>query len=145
MPSPPPPTAVATYTGTATSSYVTGYNVSAEYSGTVSRIALDRVRYVAVFEGTEIKPVVTLPEIDDPITTVPAKTATDGGFQGQQHTDRQNHCYKFLRFHYALSSPYHARHRRDHQRRFCRGIPPGHERHHGIFRFYRGSPAWWSA
>ena len=39
-------TAVATYTGTATSSYVTGYNVTADYTGTVSRIALDRVRYV---------------------------------------------------------------------------------------------------
>ena len=73
-------TAVATYSGTATSSYVTGYTVTAKYEGTVSRIALDRVRYVAVFEGTEIKPVVTLPEIDDPITTVPDKTATDGGF-----------------------------------------------------------------
>lgn len=49
-------TAVATYTGTATSSYVTSYNVSAEYSGTVSRIALDRVRYVAIFERTTYVP-----------------------------------------------------------------------------------------
>ena len=57
-------TAVATYSGTATSSYVTGYTVTAKYEGTVSRIALDRVRYVAIFEGTEIKPVVTLPEIE---------------------------------------------------------------------------------
>ena len=32
-------TAVATYTGSATSSYVTGYTVTADYSGTVSRIA----------------------------------------------------------------------------------------------------------
>lgn len=45
-------TAVATYTGTATSSYVTGYNVTADYTGKVSRIALDRVRYVAIFERT---------------------------------------------------------------------------------------------
>ena len=73
-------TAVATYSGTATSSYVTGYTVTAKYEGTVSRIALDRVRYVAIFEGTEIKPVVTLPEIKDPNTTVPDKTAPDGGF-----------------------------------------------------------------
>ena len=49
-------TAVATYTGSATSSYVTGYTVTAEYSGTVSRIALDRVRYVAVFERTTVVP-----------------------------------------------------------------------------------------
>ena len=45
-------TAVATYTGTATSSYVTGYTVTADYTGTVSRIALNRVRYVAIFEGS---------------------------------------------------------------------------------------------
>lgn len=72
-------TAVATYSGTATSSYVTGYTVTAKYEGTVSRIALDRVRYVAIFEGTEIKPVVTLPEIEDP-AAMPDKTSTDGGF-----------------------------------------------------------------
>ncbi len=74
-------TAVATYSGTATSSYVTGYTVTAKYEGTVSKIALDRVRYVAVFEGTEIKPVVTIPEIEDPATT-PDKAAAEksGGF-----------------------------------------------------------------
>ena len=47
-------TAVATYTGTATSTYVKGYTVTAEYTGTVSRIALNRVRYVAIFEGMAI-------------------------------------------------------------------------------------------
>lgn len=47
-------TAVATYTGTATGSYVKGYTVTADYTGTVSHIALDRVRYVAIFEGTRI-------------------------------------------------------------------------------------------
>ncbi len=72
-------TAVATYSGTATSSYVTGYNVTAKYVGAVSKIALDRVRYVAVFEGTEIKSVIPLPEIDDPVT-VPDKTVAEGGF-----------------------------------------------------------------
>ena len=74
---------MATYSGTATSSYVTGYTVAAKYEGTVSKIALDRVRYVAVFEGTEIRPVITIPEIpeiDDPMTTAPDKTATEGGF-----------------------------------------------------------------
>ncbi len=50
-------TAVATYSGTATNSYVTGYNVTAEYAGTISRIALDRVRYVAIFEGSPIEPI----------------------------------------------------------------------------------------
>ncbi len=72
-------TAVATYSGTATSSYVTGYTVTAKYEGTVSKIALNRVRYVAIFEGTEIKPVVTLPEIEDP-AAMPDKAGADGGF-----------------------------------------------------------------
>ena len=48
--------AVATYSGSATSSYVKGYTVTADYAGTVSRIALNRVRYVAIFEGTPIQP-----------------------------------------------------------------------------------------
>ena len=50
-------TAIATYTGSTTSSYVKGYTVTAEYSGTVSRIALNKVRYVAIFEGTPLAPV----------------------------------------------------------------------------------------
>ena len=49
-------TATATYSGSKTSSYVKGYTVTADYSGTVSRIALDKVRYVAIFEGTFILP-----------------------------------------------------------------------------------------
>jgi len=52
---------VATYTGSATSSYVKGYTVTADYTGTVSRIALNRTRYVAIFEGTPLQPV-TAPE-----------------------------------------------------------------------------------
>ena len=74
-------TAVATYSGTATSSYVTGYTVTAKYVGTVSKISLDRVRYVAIFEGTEIKPAIPLPDLENPAETVPDRTASDGGFQ----------------------------------------------------------------
>lgn len=55
-------TAVATYTGTATSSYVKGYTVTANYTGTVSRIALNKTRYVAIFEGTALQPVEPEPE-----------------------------------------------------------------------------------
>lgn len=44
-------TAVAAYSGSATSSYVKGYTVTANYAGTVSRIALNKTRYVAIFEG----------------------------------------------------------------------------------------------
>ena len=55
-------TAVAIYTGSATSSYVTGYTVTADYTGTVSRIALNKTRYVAIFEGTAIEPLAPLPD-----------------------------------------------------------------------------------
>ena len=57
-------TAVATYTGSATSSYVKGYIVTADYSGTVSRIALNKTRYVAIFEGNPIAPVDPAPAPD---------------------------------------------------------------------------------
>ena len=57
-------TAIATYTGSATSSYVKGYVVTADYCGTVSRIALNKVRYVAIFEGTPLFPVELEPEPD---------------------------------------------------------------------------------
>ncbi len=52
-------TAVATYTGSATSSYVKGYTVTADYIGTVSRIALNKTRYVAIFEGEPLTPMVS--------------------------------------------------------------------------------------
>lgn len=48
---------ISQYTGSATSSYVKGYTVSADYTGTVSRIALNKTRYVAIFEGTPLQPV----------------------------------------------------------------------------------------
>ena len=64
-------TAVATYTGTSYYSYVTGYTVTAEYTGTVSRIALNKTRYVAVFEGKSLKPAEPEPEIA-PTSTEPA-------------------------------------------------------------------------
>lgn len=58
-------TAVATYTGSATSSYVTGYTVTADYTGTVSRIALNKTRYVAIFEGTPLRPMETVIDVSD--------------------------------------------------------------------------------
>ena len=63
-------TAVATYTGSKTSSYVKGYTVTAEYSGTVSRIALNKVRYVAIFEGVCIAPVEE-ESVEEPAPTDP--------------------------------------------------------------------------
>ena len=68
-------TAVATYTGSATSSYVKGYTVTAGYTGTVSRIALNKTRYVAIFEGTPLQPL-------EPVDTNPdvAEPAPGSGF-----------------------------------------------------------------
>lgn len=50
-------TAVVTYTGTASSKNVTGYTVTAQYSGEVEKISLDKVQYVAIFHGTPLEPV----------------------------------------------------------------------------------------
>lgn len=72
-------TAVATYTGTAYYSYVTGYTVTADYSGTVSRIALDKVRYVAVFEGVNLNPEPT----PDPVIDLPLITIGPGAAAGE--------------------------------------------------------------
>ena len=49
-------TATATYSGTAQSSYVSGYTVTADYTGTVSRVNLNKVRYVAIFSGVPLEP-----------------------------------------------------------------------------------------
>jgi hypothetical protein len=48
--------AVVTYTGTASRRNVTGYTVTAQYSGEVKKVSLDKVQYVAVFHGTPIAP-----------------------------------------------------------------------------------------
>lgn len=63
-------TAVATYSGSATSSYVKGYTVTANYAGTVSRIALNKTRYVAIFEGDG-------PTVD----IIPTEADSSPGFQ----------------------------------------------------------------
>lgn len=42
-------TATATYTGTATSKYATGYTVTADYKGDVTKTECDIVRYTAIF------------------------------------------------------------------------------------------------
>lgn len=66
-------TATATYTGSTTSSCVKGYTVTADYTGTVSRIALNRTRYVAIFEGEAIEPVPTPePTVEPNVSVDPA-------------------------------------------------------------------------
>ena len=45
-------TAVASYSGTATSKYATGYTVTADYKGDVTRTSCDTVIYTAIFSST---------------------------------------------------------------------------------------------
>lgn len=47
--------ATATYSGTATSRYATGYTVSASYTGEVSKTSQAVVTYTAIFSGTPIE------------------------------------------------------------------------------------------
>lgn len=49
-------TAVVTYSAQASAKRVTGYTVTAQYTGTVEKISMDQVRYVAIFHGTPIAP-----------------------------------------------------------------------------------------
>ena len=55
-------TAVASYTGTATSKYATGYTVTADYTGDVTRVSCDTVIYTAVFSGMESVPATEVKE-----------------------------------------------------------------------------------
>lgn len=62
-------TATATYTGTATSKYATGYTVTASYSGTLTHTTNDTVIYTTVFTGAPIAsetPTPTAPPADAP-------------------------------------------------------------------------------
>ena len=48
-------TAVVTYGGTSTSSYVKGYKVTASYTGNLEKSYVEKVRYTAIFTGAEMK------------------------------------------------------------------------------------------
>jgi hypothetical protein len=71
-------TALATYSGTTTNSYVKGYTVTADYAGTVSRINLNKTRYVAIYEGTAIEPETS----EDAASTVDTTLSDDATQQG---------------------------------------------------------------
>jgi len=47
-------TAIVTYGGTSTSSYVKGYTITASYTGEIQKSYVEKVRYTAIFTGTEI-------------------------------------------------------------------------------------------
>ena len=50
-------TAIATYTGTATGKYATGYTVTVEYAGEVTKTSCDSVIYTAVFASHDETPI----------------------------------------------------------------------------------------
>ena len=90
-------TAVASYSGSATSSYVKGYTVTAEYAGTVSRINLNKIRYVAIFEGTPLEPVTTeepdntqAPDLTDPADPTDPVDQTDPTGQDTPTGEKNN-------------------------------------------------------
>ena len=63
--------AAATYTGAASSKYATGYTVTADYAGEVTKTTSGTVLYTAVFG---------LAEEQETVTAIPQPTAEDGGF-----------------------------------------------------------------
>ena len=90
-------TAVASYSGSATSSYVKGYTVTAEYAGTVSRINLNKIRYVAIFEGTPLEPVTPeepdntqAPDLTDPADPTDPVDQTDPTSQDTPTGEKNN-------------------------------------------------------
>ena len=90
-------TAVASYSGSATSSYVKGYTVTAEYAGTVSRINLNKIRYVAIFEGTPLEPVTPeepdntqAPDLTDPADPTAPVDQTDPTGQNTPTGEKNN-------------------------------------------------------
>lgn len=57
-------TAICTYGGTKTSSYVTGYVTKANYVGEVHRTGVSVIRYTVIYTGTPIDP----EPLDEPVT-----------------------------------------------------------------------------
>ena len=76
--------ATASYTGTATSKYATGYVITAEYAGEVVKTISGEMIYTAVFSGTPINaPVQTEPGAEDNSTeTQPPELAEPGSSGG---------------------------------------------------------------
>ena len=69
-------TAIAVYSGTKTSSYVKGYNITAEYTGELYRSGVSVIRYTVIFSGTKIE-ATTEPTIAMPETTTELETTQE--------------------------------------------------------------------
>jgi hypothetical protein len=68
-------TAIATYTATGSSTKVTGYITTAEYTGTLAKMAQGKTVYTAYFEGAEIRTPLEMVNQAEP-TTAPAEETT---------------------------------------------------------------------
>lgn len=71
-------TAICTYSGSKTVSYVKGYNTTADYVGDVHRTGVTMIRYTVIFTGTEVpepEPVV----VEEPDSGIPVTALVIGG------------------------------------------------------------------
>lgn len=75
-------TAIVTYGGTKTSSYVSGYTITADYSGEVLRKGVTIIRYTVIFTGTEIPAPEPTPAEPDP------STSPDSGIESEAENNK---------------------------------------------------------
>ena len=98
-------TAVATYTGTATGRSVTGYTVTVDYTGEVSKTSCDTIVYTAVFSGVETQQAADNAEgenarrLDARLLLIPAGVAALGaagyfGRKGYRHYINKKRGYE---------------------------------------------------
>lgn len=95
-------TAICTYGGTQSSSYVKGYTTTAEYTGEVQRTGVTLMRYTVIFNGTPIVPADagTTSELPGAAVMVPAALAVlaagGGGtylwMKRKEHRDYEAHA-----------------------------------------------------
>ena len=85
-------TATATYTGTATSQYATGYVVTASYHGAVTRVNCDVITYTAIFSSTDPAP--TLPaEEDATLTDTPTQAEPQPDAEAAQESTEEGFSF----------------------------------------------------
>ena len=85
-------TANATYTGTATSQYATGYVVTASYHGAVTRVNCDVITYTAIFSSTDPAP--TLPaEEDATLTDTPTQAEPQPDAEAAQESTEEGFSF----------------------------------------------------
>ena len=64
-------TAICTYGGSKTVSYVTGYTTTADYTGEVYRTGVTVIRYTVIYTGTPVAPVEPEPVAEEPAASFP--------------------------------------------------------------------------